>query len=121
MRSQAPGPQRATRIRATCLTCGEVELGVADVTLTALVGAEHGFYSFLCPLCTEVVTKPADQRVIGLLIGGGVPLRTYQAPLEFLEEHTGPPLTHDDLLDLHNALESPSFWADIQAPRTPLG
>ena len=37
---------------------------------------------------------------MALLQSGGVHVRKIRIPAEALEEHTGPPLTMDDLLDL---------------------
>jgi PHP family Zn ribbon phosphoesterase len=38
------------------------------------IGGSHKttFYSFTCPDCGEVVRKPAGDRIIELLTGGGV-------------------------------------------------
>lgn len=119
MRNMNPGPKRATRIRATCPDCGEVELGVPDVTLRATCARDHGFYGFICPSCTHPVNKPADERVVALLIGGGVEPLRWDFPAELLEQHGGIPLTYDDILDLHLLLDAPDFWERLAAAGQP--
>jgi hypothetical protein len=105
-----------TRIRATCPTCGEVELTPPQVELKVCTAAEHSFYAFICPSCASMVTKPADERVVRLLISGGVQAEFWELPAELLEVHDGPALTYDDLLDLHLLLESPDWWARLATP-----
>ena len=105
-----------TRIRATCPDCGEVELTPPDVELKVCTQALHSFYAFVCPDCVQVVTKPADERVVRLLISGGVEAQFWEPPAELLEIHDGPVLTYDDLLDLHLLLESPDWWARLATP-----
>jgi hypothetical protein len=104
-----------TRIRATCPACGEVELTPPDVELKVCTAAEHSFYAFVCPACRRLVSKPADERVVRLLISGGVRPVFWDPPAELLEARDGPPLTWDDLLDLHLLLESPDWWARLEA------
>lgn len=76
---------------------------------------QRSYYAFVCPDCFELVTKPADQRVIRLLVSGGVPTRFWDPPAELLESHAGPTLTYDDLLDLHLLLEGPDWWSRLVA------
>jgi predicted RNA-binding Zn-ribbon protein involved in translation (DUF1610 family) len=113
MRNRDREPQ--TKIRATCPACGEVELTPPDVELHVCTAAERSYYAFVCPDCFELVTKPADQRVIRLLVSGGVPTRFWDPPAELLESHAGPTLTYDDLLDLHLLLEGPDWWSRLVA------
>lgn len=88
-----------TTIRATCPTCGDVELKPADLRLVVCSRAEWSTYAFDCPACRDEVKKPADEEVVALLVSGGVTVQTWHIPLEALEEHCGPRLTYDDLLD----------------------
>jgi len=113
MRDHEHTPQ--TRIRATCPSCGEVELAPPDVELKVCTTAEHSFYAFVCPDCLEMVTKPADERVVRLLVSGGVEAEFWEPPAELLEPRSGPALTWDDLLDLHLELESPDWWSRLVA------
>ena len=102
-----------TRIRATCPTCGEIELRGPDVALKVCTQFERSFYAFTCPSCQLMVTKPADDRVVRLLSSGGVQPEFWEPPAELFEEHDGPPFTYDDVLDLHLLLESDDFWTRI--------
>lgn len=88
-----------TTIKASCPTCGEVELTPADVALMVCSHAPLSYYAFGCATCGEQVKKPADEHVVALLVSGGVPATVWDLPAEVLEDHAGPRLTYDDLLD----------------------
>ena len=88
-----------TTIKASCPTCGEVELTPADVALMVCSHAPMSYYSFDCPTCCDEVRKPADDHVVSLLVSGGVPAQVWDLPAEALEIKAGPVLTYDDLLD----------------------
>ena len=88
-----------TTIKASCPTCGEVELTPADVALMVCSHAPLSYYSFDCVTCGEQVKKPADDHVVSLLVSGGVPATVWDLPAEVLEQHDGPQLSYDDLLD----------------------
>ena len=100
-----------TTIRATCPSCGEVELTPEDIELRVCTQPSSSYYQFLCPLCDDTVRKPADDRVVQLLISGGVSASVWQLPDEALETRAGPAFTTDDLLDFHLLLEK-SDWFD---------
>lgn len=100
-----------TTIRATCPTCGEVELTPDDIELRVCTHAPASYYEFNCPLCSDAIQKPADDRVVQLLISGGVSATVWELPDEVQELHEGPQFTFDDLLDFHMLLEE-SNWFD---------
>jgi predicted RNA-binding Zn-ribbon protein involved in translation (DUF1610 family) len=124
-----------TRIRASCPGCGEVDLRPDDVTLR-VVRASDGLigdgssYRFSCPDCSELVTKPADERIAQLLSTGGVPIEDAGVgaleggvPDELRPPHPesprgGPPLTPDDLLDLHLKLASGGWFDELASAAT---
>ncbi|MGW4029672.1 hypothetical protein ACWEFL_10145 [Streptomyces sp. NPDC004838] len=59
--------------RAACPDCrGRFELSAQAIRLA--IGGSHRttFYSFTCPECGSAVRKPAGERIIELLTGGGV-------------------------------------------------
>ena len=89
-----------TTIKASCPTCGEVELTPADVSLMVCSHAPLSYYVFSCGGCHNEVRKPADDHVVSLLVSGGVPASVWDLPGEALEVHDGPRLSYDDLLDL---------------------
>lgn len=61
-----------TMIRTTCTSCGEVELIPGELTLelTALNGS--GSYLFECPGCGTGQRRPANHRVVSILLATGV-------------------------------------------------
>jgi uncharacterized protein YlaI len=95
-----------TRIRVRCPICGDVALAF-DVTLQ--IGPDST-YSFTCPECDERITKPADGRIVELLLAVGVIPASSSVPAEAFEEHTGPPITADDVLTFHELLEQPDWF-----------
>ena len=117
-----------TTIRATCPQCTdevdlrphEITLHIVDPILTPAV--EGGRYGFECPSCTRFVVRPAGEHAIALLVEGGVEICT--DPVAPWDQDTapphpelppdGPPLTHDDLLDLHLALQQPGWFAELE-------
>jgi hypothetical protein len=88
-----------------------VELTSADVTALVCSTTNEGSYAFRCPACEAVVTKPAEPRVVDLLVSTGVRLSVWQLPAELEEARTGPPITYDDLLEFHFALQHEG-WLD---------
>ncbi|MBC7678173.1 MAG: hypothetical protein H7233_04185, partial [Pseudorhodobacter sp.] len=88
-----------TTIKASCPTCGEVELTPADVALMVCSHDPLSYYCFDCETCGSEVRKPADDHVVSLLVSGGVPATVWDLPAEALEPKSGPRLSYDDLLD----------------------
>ena len=98
-------------IRASCPTCGDVELTTADVRVRVCMDDDRGEYLFRCPICRMAVVKGAEARTIDLLVASGVALDTWSLPAELHEQHYGAPITHDDLLDFHAILEDEDLLA----------
>lgn len=98
-------------IRASCPTCGDVELTTADVRVRVCMDDDRGEYLFRCPICRMSVVKGAEARTIDLLVASGVALDTWSLPAELQEAHYGAPITHDDLLDFHALLEDEDLLA----------
>jgi hypothetical protein len=92
-----------TTIKATCPTCGDVDLTPADVTVTVAHALGWSTYTFRCVTCWDAVCKPADDDVVQLLTGAGVRVERLDVPMEYLESRamaaSALPLTDDDLLD----------------------
>ena len=99
-------------IRASCETCGDVELTTGDVLVRVCVNDSRGEYSFRCPDCTMTVVKGAETKTIDLLIASGVEVDMWTLPAELTEIKNGRPITHDDLLDFHNKLHDTTSWND---------
>ncbi|MFI1396627.1 hypothetical protein [Streptomyces sp. NPDC020681] len=59
--------------RAACPDCRErFELSAGALRLAIGASRRTTFYSFTCPECGSSVRKPAGERIIELLTGGGV-------------------------------------------------
>ena len=105
-----------TVVKATCASCGEVELAPDALRLRVCSTPAASHYIFTCPRCSTIVVKPAaDSRIVTLLTSVGVPTTNWDLPAELDEVHEGPALTIDDLIDLHFALERPD-WAELLSP-----
>jgi hypothetical protein len=94
-----------TTIKASCPSCGDVELTPAQVRLVVCTVPSWSFYAFTCGACRDEVRKPADSEVVRLLRSGGVLPEPWAVPAEALEEHTGPAIGWDDVLDF-------ALWLD---------
>ena len=61
-----------TTIRTTCKRCGDVELTTGDIALELSENDSTGNYRFSCPTCATVQRKPANHRVVSILLATGV-------------------------------------------------
>ncbi len=104
-----------TTIKASCPSCGEVELTSPDVRLMVCNRPSLSYYAFDCPTCRDEVRKPADEHIVSLLISGGVPPTVFEVPEEAVEPKEGPALGYDDLLDLVLQLELSDHLAPLAA------
>jgi hypothetical protein len=113
----AADPQLVPTIRATCGQCGDVELTTADVRVRVCIEDNQGSYLFRCPACRMAVVKPAEPRIVDLLVASGVEFSTWTMPAELRERRPlGPAISHDDLLDFHVLLDGPDdgWFAELQ-------
>ncbi|MEU0131276.1 hypothetical protein [Streptomyces sp. NPDC006289] len=63
----------AVLFRAACPDCRErFELSACALRLAIGASRRTTFYSFTCPACGSAVRRPAGERIIELLSGGGV-------------------------------------------------
>ena len=104
-----------TTIRASCPTCGDVELTVRDVTVRVCAADNRGSYAFRCPQCRIAVSKPAEPRIVDLLVSSGVRLSVWHLPAELNEAKVGEPICHDDLLDFHDLLQGDDWFEQVSA------
>lgn len=77
-----------------------------------------GSYNFVCPECRLAVSKPADASVVDLLVAAGVELSVWEEPAELREVHNGPPITHDEILDFHFALNEPGWFEKLLSAKS---
>jgi hypothetical protein len=94
-----------TTIRATCGTCGDVELTTTDVQVMISEDTGEGTYSFRCPLCEDVVVKGSPRHTIDLLVSAGVRYSTWGTPVEMPLDPEAPAFNYDDLLTFHSLLD----------------
>src|SRR5438093_9977204 len=98
-----------TTIRTTCPRCGEVDMTPEAILLSVRDTAGEGSYRFSCPTCMNTIEKPADRKVVALLLSAGVELEDEagvdtEEPAEHhvSEPHRpGPPPTTADLTNFH--------------------
>jgi predicted RNA-binding Zn-ribbon protein involved in translation (DUF1610 family) len=108
---------KVTTIKATCPDCGEVDLTANDILLRIGASKAVNTYAFSCPDCSEFIQKSADDRVVRLLLSGGVVPVPVHVPAEALEIHDGPSITHDDLIDFHQLLKTDDWLDQVVGPR----
>src|SRR4051794_41865523 len=106
-----------TTIKASCPTCGDVELTAHQVRLVVCSVRSWSYYAFSCASCLEEVRKPAGRDVVALLISGGVVAEPWAVPAEALEQHDGPALGYDDVFDFALWLDRACPVAAAAAPR----
>ena|SRR5579885_1921330 len=97
-------------IRASCPTCGDVELTSRDVTVRVCAADNQGSYAFRCPACELAVSKLADPKIVDLLVSSGVRLAVWHLPAELFEGHEGSAITYDDLLEFHYAIQQDGWF-----------
>ncbi len=107
-----------TTIKATCPSCGDVDLKPHDITVLLAPAAGWATYEFACPQCQDRVTKSADDEVVTLLRGAGVRVEKLHIPAEALELHLGPPLASDDLIDFGLRLSATDRLVAVLAQET---
>lgn len=105
-----------TTIKATCPGCGEVDLTAEDILLRIGGQPTSNSYGFSCPDCGDFVEKPADDRIVRLLLSGGVMPMLVHVPAEALEPKQGPPINYDDLLAFHEILKGDSWLDELIGP-----
>jgi len=100
-----------TTIRASCTSCGDVQLTCDKLSVRVCTTTDEGSYSFECPRCGTAIRKPAEHRIIDILLASGVELIEWSLPAELLETHEGLPISHDDLIEWHDLLQNEDAFA----------
>lgn len=100
-------------VRASCPSCGDVETTTRAVQVLRCSTTGSTSYAFVCPACRLRVAKDASEHVVRLLVEAGVAVVTWEMPAELDEVRRGDPVTHDDLLGFHFALQEPG-WLEAQ-------
>src|SRR3546814_20380030 len=95
----------ATVIKASCGDCGDVELRVNDLRVRICGDADAGSYVFRCPSCRMSVVKPAEARIVDMLVASGVKLETWTLPAELFEAPAGGPIRQHHPINFHRLLQ----------------
>ncbi|HZJ47889.1 MAG TPA: hypothetical protein VFD97_02490 [Acidimicrobiia bacterium] len=61
-----------TTIKTTCEHCGDIELHPGDLSLELDPTGDSGNYLFTCSMCGELQSRPANARVVNVLLATGV-------------------------------------------------
>ncbi|MCA1726550.1 MAG: hypothetical protein LC722_02510 [Actinobacteria bacterium] len=93
-----------TTIRATCPTCGEVDMAPNEIFLS--VREPASVYRFVCPACSRPIEKAADRKIVAMLLSAGVNLGDGRAPVPSVRAggESLPPFTTQDLRAFHRLL-----------------
>ncbi|MDA8196939.1 MAG: hypothetical protein M0019_07025 [Actinomycetota bacterium] len=98
-------------IKASCPSCGDVELTLNDIKVMVCSTDGSASYNFRCPGCRFRVAKPAEKAVVDILLSSGVTMSFWRLPLELEEEHHGEPISYDELMDFHYQIAAEG-WLD---------
>ena len=93
------------RVKSRCCNCGEVTLSLDEIILVEHGDGEGTFYTFICEACGGAQAYAADGRFIDFMRMNGHEPVFLEHPIEGKQAQDAPPLTWDDLLDLHLMLE----------------
>ncbi len=98
--------EHMTTIRTTCSRCGDVELTTGDVGLELAGEGGEGRYRFDCPLCGATERRPANERVVSILLATGV---SYEiVPME-------EPLTEAEITRFVRELNEGDWFSELAA------
>ena len=93
------------KILVTCSCCAEdISFRPSEVSSRICVDNGAAEYRFTCPHCDTIVVKQTSAHMLERLDATGVEIELWSLPAELHERHTGPRLTHEDLLDFHISL-----------------
>ena len=94
-----------TTIKTTCARCGDVELLPEDLSLELSPASATGAYRFHCPFCVSMQRRPANARVVSILLATGV---TYEVVVDPTD-----PITEAEVALFTEALERDDWFEDL--------
>ena len=101
-------------INATCFYCAEQhKFSPEDVKLVHCEDTEVSSSVFQCPHCHRLNLRRAEEPIVKKMISLKCPIVIYTLP-EPSERLGGPPLTLDDLLDFHLAVEREGWEHELE-------
>ena len=80
---------RMTTIRTSCPLCGDVELAPGDLALRLTPCRGTGTYQFRCPHCEQLQERPANHRVVSILLATGVAYEVVEEDAPISEREIG--------------------------------
>jgi hypothetical protein len=94
------------RVEAECPWCGRVEVAVPGLRCRVESRDQaQGLCEFTCPACSRLVLAPVPAPGVDMLLRLGASQALGAVPFELLEPRLGGPLSWDEILDAHVALE----------------
>jgi hypothetical protein len=81
-----------------------VELTTSDIGLELSTGGATGSYRFECPFCGVVQRRPANQRVVSILLATGVAYEIVS---------TSGPITEDEISAFALALDQDGWFSEL--------
>jgi hypothetical protein len=91
------------RVEARCAWCGPVRLAMPALAMH-VASEREGLVEFRCSECDRLNVLAIGRGDLRALLVAGLRPASGSAPFELLEEHVGPPIGWDDLIDFHEAL-----------------
>lgn len=108
-------------VRVECPWCGTLALSPGAVRCADVApGDRLALCQFTCPVCFRLIILRTTPEGVEVARRVGVADLNGPVPRELLEPHGGPPLTWDDVLDLHLALSRtccPQEELGVRGPR----
>jgi hypothetical protein len=116
--TEGGGSRRGTRVEARCAWCGPVAFDLPGLAVhVGSVG--EALIEFGCPDCARLNVRAIGESDLQALLVAGIRPAVGPAPFELLEEHSGPPIGWDDLLDFHESLAAPDLLRSRRIDREP--
>ena len=95
-----------TTIRTTCSLCGDVELIPHELALELEAVNGTGAYLFDCPSCGDTQRRPANHRVVSILLATGVTYRVLDEPT---------PITETEIRRFSEALDTSDWYEQLSS------
>ena len=96
-----------------CDWCGVVELSPDQVTVRLCTADLTATHVFVCPTCGRGVARTIQANMTNVLFEAGSQLVIWELPDELDEPRSGPPISHDDVLAMHELLSSPDWFDSL--------
>ena len=104
----------AAVFKVSCGSCGDVHLPARSITLAVWPQSpELSTFSFLCPRCGLIETRPVDGTKYWLLRTGGVQPKELRLPERSARLEDVAPLSSNDLLDASLTLRETDLLIEL--------